>query len=253
MKLRIEARYRLCTQKIARAVGISASVVRQVLRSLFSSYIFSSLYFPTLGYVMLLVYMSEYDFFSYELVSTSFFAVTIFMQAAIAGLMITAFGLFSSFVCWAASRRGIGIGVREYWPIIVVNAFMFLLFVVGLLAARDKVFPLSVLAICAGISAFYIVLLTGTLKAKVYSIVLLFVLSIGGAFFYPSVSSGIFSNGLRVFGIGGKTPVTIYDEASPSGFMASLVLVTPSTVYFLVDDKPGFVPVSKLLRVERQK
>lgn len=253
MKLKIAARYRYCTQRLAKAIGVSAEVVRHVSRALFSSYIFSSVYFPILGYVMLIVYMAEYDFFSYELVSTRFFAVTLFMQAAIAGLMFATFGLFSAPVCWWASKKGFNISPREYWPLIVVNLSFFTLLVLVVLVARDQAFAIAVFVICAGIAAFYAVFLTGALKSKALAVGGLFVFTVGGAFFAPGVTSGIFSNGLRTFGVGGSIPVVIYDEATPKGFDASLILVTPSTLYFAVSGEPGFIPVSKLLRVEHKK
>lgn len=251
MNLKLKARYEICTRNLAQALGMSVEAVRHTIKALFSSFIFSSIYFPILGYVMLLVYMAEYDFFSYELVSTSFFAVILFMQAAIAGLIFAAFGLFSAPLCWYASRRGFNISSKEYWPLILVNVLFFAVLVLVALVANEIGFAFAVFLICAGIAVFYAVFLTGGLKLKTIAVAGLFVFTLGGSFLAPSVASGIFSSGLRVFGVGGNIPVVIRDEASPNGFEANLVLVTPTSVYFMFKDQPGFVPLSKLLRVQR--
>lgn len=254
MILRLNVKYRLCTRRAAKTLGVSSEFVRHMARTFFSSYLFSSLYFPILGYVMLLVYMAEYDFFSYDLASTSFFAAILFMQAAIAGLMVATFGLFSAPLCWYANKKGYKIGFKEYWPFIVMNLVSWS--VIGLnfaLAWPNITFVVSMLAICVVIAAFfYANFFTGNVKVKILAIGGLLVFTVGGSFFAPNVTSGVFSNGLRVFGVGGNIPVVIRDKASPNGFEASLVLVSPSTVFYTVEGEPGFVPISKLLRVERR-
>jgi hypothetical protein len=50
--------------------------------------------------------MSENDFFSYDLLSDSFFAINLFVLAMIAGLMVTMLAIFSSGFLFYANKKG---------------------------------------------------------------------------------------------------------------------------------------------------
>lgn len=252
MNLRLAARYRVCTLKIGKALGFSSVLVRALISTFLSNYFFNVIYFPLLGYCLLVNYMSENDFFSYELISDSFFAVNLFVVAMVAGLMVTMFALFSSGVLFYANKKGHNVPLRSYWPLTVVN-ILFIVFIGYLIySAKEKMFPIFVVIVCAYMATHYAVFLFGKLKTKVLSLFALLVLSIGFVFTQPALTANLFGNGLRVFGVGGYTPVLISDETREDPYEAKLLLVTPSILFFKENEKTGFVPIDKINKVIRK-
>lgn len=250
MKFRIKARYRIFSLKIAKATGFSSKAIQNLINSFVSNYFFNALYFPLLGYSLLVVYMSEHDFFSYDLLSDSFFAINIFVMTMVAGLMVTMFGMFSSILIYFANRlNGHDIPLKTYWPLLLLNSIFWLSLIPILFKVEDKTFPLSIFAICAFLAVHYSVFIFSNLKIKIILLMTLLILTIGFVFTQPGLSSKVFGNGLRAFGVGGNVSITIYDELSPEGYDAKLLFVTPTTIYFTINNKTGFVPIDKLNRV----
>ncbi len=249
MNFRIKARYRIFSLKIAKAVGISSKVIRSLLSSFISNYFFNAIYFPLLAYSLLVNYMSENDFFSYDLLSDSFFAINLFVLAMIAGLMVTMLAIFSSGILFYANKKGYDVPFKSYWPLFLVNCLFALLFILIIFGVQDKSFPFFVLGICAYMAIHYSIFIFGDLKTKIISLTLLLIISIGFVFTQPSASSKVFGNGLRAFGVGGNIPVVIYDESTPKGYEAKLLMATPTVIYFKIKDKTGFVPMDKLNRI----
>ncbi|GBL03323.1 hypothetical protein [Glaciecola sp. KUL10] len=196
--------------------------------------------------------MSEHNFFSYDLLSDNFFAINLFVLAMIAGLMLTMLALFSSGILFYANRKGYNLPFKSYWPLFSVNCLSWVVIVLVMFSVQDKVFSVFVLGICAYMTIHYSIFIFGDLKRKVVSLALLLVISIGLVFIVPSKSSMVFGNGLRAFGVGGSINVLIYDESTPEGYPAELLMVTPNTIYFKVENKTGFVPIEKLNRFMEQ-
>lgn len=249
MNFRLTARYRVCTLKIGKALGISSLLVKSLISTFLSNYFFNVVYFPLLGYILLINYMSENDFFSYDLISDNFSAVNLFVLAMVAGLMITMLALFSSGVLFYANKKGHKVSFSSYWPLFIINLFFIIMIGYLIYCAKEKVFPIFMVCVCAYMAIHYAIFLFGKLKTKVLSLCTLSVLSIAFVFTQPELAANLFGNGLRVFGVGGLISVSISDETQEEPYEAKLLLVTPSMLFFKENGKTGSVPIDKLNKI----
>ncbi|WP_375748579.1 hypothetical protein [Vibrio sp. HN007] len=244
--------YWLLTGKIAKIFNLSAKVLRSIVSALISNYFFNIIFFPLLGYSMLINYMAVNDFFSYELVSESLFAVNIFVMTMIAGLMLTMFAVFGSaifaFSNFASGEKKFA-PLSAYWPLLLINIIFGFIVAYPIIFTEDKTFPLFVLAISAYLAVHYTLFLFGTLKLKLLSLGVLLLLSIGGTFSQQELSSRVFANGLRAFGVGGSIPMTLYDDVTPKGSEVEVLLITPKAVYFKQNNATGLIPIDKVKKL----
>lgn len=103
----IKQTYWLLTDKTATTLNMGADALHSIISTLVSNYFFNIIFFPLLGYSMLINYMAVNDFFSYEIVSDSFFAVNIFVMTMVSGLMLTMFAVFgAAIIAFSNYARG---------------------------------------------------------------------------------------------------------------------------------------------------
>lgn len=248
----IKVNYWLLTGKTAKMLNLSAKILHSIISALVSNYFFNIIFFPLLGYSMLINYMAVNDFFSYEIVSESLFAVNIFIMTMIAGLMLTMFAVFGSaifaFSNFASGEKKLA-PFSVYWPLFLMNLIFGFIVIYPIIFTEDKTFPLFVLAISAYLALHYTLFLFGTPRTKVLSLGALLLISIGGTFFQQELSSRVFANGLRAFGVGGSIPMTLYDDVTPKGSKIEVLLITPKAVYFKQDNATGLIPIDKVKKL----
>ncbi|TOG65996.1 hypothetical protein CGG86_20085 [Vibrio parahaemolyticus] len=248
----IKVNYWLLTRKIAKILNLGVRSVRLIISALVSNYFFNIIFFPLLGYSMLINYMAVNDFFSYEIVSESLFAVNIFIMTMVAGLMLTMFAVFGSIIFMFShivSKENKIAPLSTYWPLLILNLFFGFLVIYPIINTEEKTFPLFVLAISAYLAVHYTLFLFGTARTKVLSLGALLLLSIGGTFYKQELSSRVFENGLRAFGVGGSISMTLYDDVTPKGSKVKVLLITPKAVYFKQDNATGLIPIDKVKKL----
>lgn len=244
----IKLYYILSTRRLAQKLNLSSRILRRALAALMSNYFFNLIFFPIFGYTLLINYMAVNDFFSYEMLSDSYFAVNIFTLAMVAGLLLTTFALFSApiyaFSDYPKGKKKLK-PLSEYWLLLTLNILFLGLFIFLFIYVEDKTFPAFVLSITVYLALHYTVFLFGNFKAKFYSTTALLIISMSGIYFTPDLSAKIFGNGLRVFGAGGVESI-LYDEVNTKGVKVELLLITPKSVYFKVNGATNFVPLDKV-------
>jgi len=245
---------------VGTAIGISSSLARSIVTALLNNFLFNVFYLPFLAYCLLVNYMAELNFFSYDLVSDSFFAVNIFVITMLAGLVLAALGMFSSGIFWYANREtrksvndckdnNHSSSWKNYAPFLTLNILFITLMAILTFLSSDRIFPIFVTLICAYMTAHYALFLFGSGKTKVFVTLLLVISSVIAIFGASEQSSKLFGIGLKAFGAGGQIDVLIYDETNLKPFEAKLLLITPTNLYFTKDDKSGFIPVSRLRKM----
>ncbi|WP_434567881.1 hypothetical protein QFW85_20125 [Vibrio chagasii] len=248
----IKENYWLLTDKTANVLNMGSDALHSIFSALVSNYFFNVIFFPLFGYSMLINYMAVNDFFSYEIVSDSFFAVNIFIMTMVSGLMLTMFAVFgAAIIAFSNYVRGENklAPFSTYWPLLGINLIFGFMIVYPITIAEDKTFPLFILSISAYLALHYTLFLSGTPKIKIFSLIALLLLSTGGIFFKQELSSRVFENGLRAFGVGGSVTMKLYDDITPVGSKVEVLLITPKAVYFRKDNATGFVPIDRVKRL----
>lgn len=252
LRRKFKASYWVVTNKIAAMLNFGSNLLRSIISSLISNYFFNIIFFPVFGYSMLINYMAVNDFFSYEIISDSLFAVNLFIMTMIAGLMITTVAVFGSLVLlmsnYVGNKRN-KTPFSSYWFLAVINFMMAFIVFYPVVSSEDKSFPIFVLLICMYLALHYSVFLFGKFKLKVLSLFFLFVLAIGVTFTAQDLSARVFANGLKAFQVGGSVKMKLYDEVEPKGEEVEVLLITPKAVYYKKDGATGLVPFDKVKKL----
>jgi hypothetical protein len=249
MNFNFSEKYDAFCDKTANTFGVGKESTKKIISALLSSYFANVIYLPILGYLLILNYMAVNNFFSYDLMAGNFFAVSLFVLAMIFGLLLSSFALFSSVIAIYASLRKKNVSFKDYWPLLLINLAFIVFFILIIISSEAPGFPIFVLIVCFSIALYYAVLLFENLKWKIIAMVVLLIGTFIGIFGASNFSADLLSNGLKVFGVGGKIEVVIYDEVSIKPFEAKLLLVTPTNLYFVKDKKSGFIPLSRVKKM----
>lgn len=229
-RIRIAARFRLCSRAIAKQLGISPHSLSMFVSAGLSSAFSNLVFLPLLSLALFVVYMAHHQFFSYDFFSEGVFGMKLFVLAMVVGLLITSFALFGSGILLYARRKGADVS----WYVIGVTAFINLLFIVmigfALFDPKAQEFAFFMLIVTLYLAIHFSVFFFAKLKTKVMLLVALFFVTFGLVATQPDSSAKLLGNGLRTFGVGGEIPIEILSNDGIA--KGKLILLTPKYIYF---------------------
>lgn len=201
------------------------------------SYIVSSfILVPNIAMLLFLVYMAEYNFFSYDFFLDGVFGMKWFFITTVLFLVVTASILYSPMIFFFLyKKKNIVI-----WPLFIIYGLLSVLFwlfvVISVYSGSNPERVMFVVVICFFISVHLITLTCYNAKAQFVSMGTLIVIIVFSAFNYSSQVAEVVSIGLKSFGVGGDLPIFVIDDKSGTKHYGKLKLITPQNIYMMIDE-----------------
>lgn len=206
------------------------------------------IYFPFVVWCLLINYMTKNSFFSYDIISENFFAVSItttFLMAMLGFFSLAMWG-------WVGYKVLVSKGILNYEKgasitLLAMNIFFILIMILQCFIAsnRNIVFSASLLSLALVI--FYSYYLSSGFKTRLVMIGFLGSLSAFFIFVYGDFSAAFFGKALNMFGLGGERRVSvIFNDRSYESHVGKLLLLTPDFIYFVENGRTIIVPMQSV-------
>lgn len=203
---------------------------------------------PNVAMLLFLVYMAEYDFFSYDFFLEGIFGMKWFFFTTVLFLIITASVLYSPIIFWFLyKKRNLTI-----WPLWIVYGLLSIGFWVyaGILIYSD-VNPARIIfvaAICLFVAIHMMVLTCYSSRAQFISMAALIFAIVYSSLNHSAQVAEVVSIGLKAFGVGGDLPIVVRGEKNDFEVPGKLKLITPQNIY-MVDESGSNLLVYSLSHV----
>lgn len=209
------------------------------------SYILSAFFLiPNITMVMFLIYMGEYDFFSYDFFYEGIFGMKLFFLTTSLFLLITSISLFSFVLLFSAKCNGEKIECKLWFGSVSLTLLSVFFLFFGFNYDVDIKRVVFVIVLCLAIISHVSILIYHTVKRQFISLGVIAFVIIYLSTVFPSQSSGVISIGLRAFGVGGDLPITISNAQSGALTTGKLKLISPKFIYFIPSEAKGVASYS---------
>ncbi|EOV0854521.1 hypothetical protein ACOKV8_004639 [Vibrio parahaemolyticus] len=203
---------------------------------------------PNVAMLLFLVYMAEYNFFSYDFFLEGVFGMKWFFLTTVLFLIVTASILYSPMIFWFLyKKRNLTI-----WPLWIIYSLLSVGFwAYASILIYSDVNPARVIfvaAICLFVAIHMIVLTCYSAKAQFISIAALIVAIVYSSLNYSAQVAEVVSIGLKAFGVGGELPIVVKGEKNEFEVSGKLKLITPQNIY-MVDESGSDLLVYSLSHV----
>jgi len=191
---------------------------------------------PNIAMLLFLVYMAEYNFFSYDFFLEGVFGMKWFFITTIIFLVVTASVFYSPMIfLFLYKKRNVVV-----WPLWIIYGILSVVFwgyagnLVFSGSSPERV--IFLVAICFVISVHLVTLTCYDAKTQFFSMGSLIVVIVFSSFNYSRQVAEIVSIGLKSFGVGGDLSVVVKDDKSGAESSGKLKLITPQNIYMIADD-----------------
>jgi hypothetical protein len=209
------------------------------------SYILSAFFLvPNITMIMFLIYMGEYDFFSYDFFTEGVFGMKLFFVTTAFFLVITSLAVFSPVLLIVGKIKQKKIDKQFYVISFFFTIITWLLLIVKAFSGGDIPKALFILGMCAVIIAHISVLMFFKAKAQFISLGAITFCIVFMSLNWPTQSSKVISIGLQAFGSGGDLPITITNAQSGIITKGKLKLISPKFIYFTPSMEEGVASYS---------
>lgn len=204
--------------------------------------------FPFVTWCLLINYMSKNFFFSYDIISENFFAVSItttFLMAMLGFFSLAMWG-------WIGYKILVSKGVINpekgaSITLLVMNVFFIFIMILQCFIASNRNIALSASFLSLALIIYYSYYFSSTFKVKLVMIGFLVGLSAFFIFACGDFSSAFFGKALNMFGLGGERRVSvIFNDRSYERHIGKLLLLTPDFIYFIENDRTIVVPMQSV-------
>ncbi|KAJ9430782.1 hypothetical protein PMI39_020035 [Pantoea sp. YR343] len=209
-------------------------------------------YFPFVTWCLLINYMTKNSFFSYDIISENFFAVSItttFLMAMLGFLSLAMWGWIGYRILVSKgiinSEKGVSI------PLMVMNGFFIIIMILQCFIVSNRNIILSASFLSLVLIIYYSYYFSASFKVKLVMIGFLGGLSAFFIFVYGDFSSAFFGKALNMFGLGGERRVSvIFNDRSYENHIGKLLLLTPEFIYFVENGRTIIVPMLSVKKLD---
>jgi len=206
------------------------------------------IYFPFVTWCLLINYMTKNSFFSYDIISDNFFAVSItttFLMAMLGFFSLAMWGWIGYRILVSKgalnSEKGVSI------TFLIMNVFFILIMVLQCLIASNRNVVLSASLLSLSLIIYYSYYFSSNFKVRLVMIGFLGGLSAFFIFVYGDFSAAFFGKALNMFGLGGERRVSvIFNDKNYESHVGKLLLLTPDFIYFVENDRTIIVPMQSV-------
>lgn len=242
---------------IKRMVSQSSHIetIKKFIPSIITFFVMNFIYFPLLTSCLLINYMIKNGFFSYEIISKNFIAISISTS-----LMVIMLGILSLSM-WSVigyriliSKKLIIYDNKSYALLFGLNILFIILMVFSALLSETKILFLIIALLSLGLMIFYCFYFTTKIKTRLIMISCLTGITVFCIFVYGETSSLLFGKALNTFGIGGNSTINIkFKEKSYESHKGILVLLTPDFVYYKKESNIIIAPMNNIKTITIDK
>jgi len=209
------------------------------------SYILSSFFLvPNITMAMFLIYMGEYNFFSYDFFSDGIFGMKWFFLTTSFLMTVGALAIFSPVLILVGKIKKAKIDVSLCVMSMLFSLISWYLIILSITEGKDLPRIGYALAICFIIIAHVSVLLFFRAKLQFISLGVIAIGIVFISFNWSAQSAQVMSLGLKAFGVGGDLGIKITSAQSGMVTSGRLKLITPKYIYFTPTEGTGVATYS---------
>ncbi|MXP60192.1 hypothetical protein [Pantoea sp. Taur] len=204
--------------------------------------------FPFVTWCLLINYMTKNSFFSYDIISENFFAVSITTTFLMAMLGFFSLALWG----WVGYKILVSKGILNHEKgasitLLVVNAFFIFIIILQCFIASNRNIALSASFLSLALIIYYSYYFSSSFRVRLVMIGFLGGLSAFFIFVYGDFSAAFFGKALNMFGLGGERRVSvIFNDRSYESHDGKLLLLTPDFIYYVENDRTIVVPMQSV-------
>ncbi|KNC17581.1 hypothetical protein AC790_01015 [Pantoea sp. RIT-PI-b] len=210
------------------------------------------IYFPLIAFEFIFNYMAKNGFFSYELITENFFVVS--LSTGVTFLVLAAF----SIMCWGALayffllKKKVIKRSSFMWAVIICTVFMQILMWLTIATSNNPMVLLTVYFSSLVLGMFYCFYFTSDLKAKIFWVAALTVMTSYLQLTAGEYASDLFGKSLKKFGIGGGIQVDIIlIDKNYKVQKGTMTLMTPDFVYMKSKNGAEVIPMVNVRQIIR--
>ncbi|HAS6363964.1 TPA: hypothetical protein RQJ98_004230 [Vibrio vulnificus] len=186
---------------------------------------------PNIALLIFLVYMAEYNFFSYDFFIDGIFAMKWFFITTVLFIAVTSVLIYSPVLLWFIRKKR-GVSSKLLWIFFsLISAVFWWIAICSISTGSDAERVIFVLFICIFTCAHIVTLTCYPAKNQFISLAVLISVVVFSCFNYPTQVAQIASIGLKSFGVGGDVSISFMDAESSRKITGKLKLLTPENVY----------------------
>lgn len=209
-------------------------------------------YFPFVTWCLLINYMTKNTFFSYDIISENFFAVSItttFLMAMLGFLSLAMWGWIGYRILSSKSILNYEKGVSI--SLLIMNGFFIVIMILQCFVVSDRNIILSASFLSLALIIYYSYYFSASFKVRLVMIGFLGGLSAFFIFVYGDFSAAFFGKALNMFGLGGERRVSvIFNDRSYESHVGKLLLLTPNFIYFIENGRTIVVPMQSVKNLD---
>lgn len=194
---------------------------------------------PNITLLMFLIYMAEFDFFSYDFFIEGVFGMKLFFITTVMFLVIGSFVFYGPLFIFFAKRRNHKVDGHIIFIFGFVSAFSWLLMIVDSVSSGDYQRMLFISLLCLLIAGHLITLIFYESKKQFISLATVSSTVVFLSINFSPQAAQVVSIGLKAFGSGGDLPISITNAQSGNETKGKLKLITPKNIYFTPDSGSG--------------
>lgn len=208
------------------------------------SYFISLLILPNVVILLFLVYMSHYNFFSYDFFVEGIFGMKMFFLMTVVFLFFTSLmltgGIIVAFMYYQKKCK--------FSDGIIIYIINLLFFIIIISSAWEWAFYIICLSVLVNLHISMLLLYNA--KYQLYSFISFIVFGFILTIYFSTETARLLSIGLKTFGAGGGINVTLTTNNN-SIVKGKLLLVSPKIIYLKSNDQNGtyIYPINNLLNI----
>ncbi|EKB3555257.1 hypothetical protein ONY95_004633 [Vibrio parahaemolyticus] len=207
---------------------------------------------PNIALLIFIVYMAEYDFFSYDFFIEGIFAMKWFFITTVLFLFVSSILIYSPIIFVFLYKKR-AVKSKFLWSFFtLLSVWFWILIFLELWGGNDMPRILFVLFICFFSSVHIIALTCYPAKNQFVSLGVLVMVVVFSCFNYPTQVAQVASIGLKSFGVGGDVSISFTEPKTKANITGKLKLLTPKNIYLKSDSSEG-ISVYSLSSVDSYK
>lgn len=207
---------------------------------------------PNIALLIFIVYMAEYDFFSYDFFIEGIFAMKWFFITTVLFLFVTSILIYSPIIFVFLYKKR-AVKSKFLWSFFtLLSVWFWILIFLEFWGGNDMPRILFVLFICFFSSVHIITLTCYPAKNQFVSLGVLVMVVVFSCFNYPTQVAQVASIGLKSFGVGGDVSISFTEPKTKANITGKLKLLTPKNIYLKSDSSEG-ISVYSLSSVDSYK
>ena len=220
-------------------LGKISSVPKELWWRVLSYFMSAFIFVPNIALFMFLIYMAEYNFFSYDFFSDGIFGMKLFFFTTMFILIMASVIFFSPILLYVGKKKGREVDMTSFVFSIVSSIIIWLIFILKVIEAEDRSQIAFIMLICVFIAIHIGTLLFYRAKIQLASMVVISSLVIIFSLGNSASASKVVSIGLKAYGMGGDLPITITSSQNSLISKGSLKLITPNFIVFEPEGQKG--------------